>query len=193
MARNYSNVTVETTLASSIGASDTLIDVADDTGFPASFPFSLVLDYGTAAIEVVTVTGTTGSSYNVVRGQDGTAAQAHAAGAVVVHGVTARDLKEPQDHIDATTNVHGLGVGTAVVGTDTAQTLTNKTIAFDDNTLTNVASTNTPQTLTNKIVQNHARVQLDSGGGFDLVTQPTIYIGPNAPDSPADGDIWLEV
>jgi len=39
---------------------------------------------------------------------------------------------------------------TDVASTNTAQTLTNKTIAFSSNTLTDVASTNTAQTLTNK-------------------------------------------
>jgi len=38
----------------------------------------------------------------------------------------------------------------AVVGTTDTQTLTNKTIAFGSNTLTDVASTNTTQTLSNK-------------------------------------------
>lgn len=40
--------------------------------------------------------------------------------------------------------------GVAVVTTTGTQTLTNKTIAFASNTLTDVASTNTSQTLTNK-------------------------------------------
>lgn len=39
-----------------------------------------------------------------------------------------------------------------VVFTDDAQTLTNKTISFADNTLTGVASTSTAQTLTNKTI-----------------------------------------
>jgi hypothetical protein len=39
---------------------------------------------------------------------------------------------------------------TDVAGTTATQTLTNKTIAFGSNTLTDVASTNTTQTLTNK-------------------------------------------
>jgi hypothetical protein len=41
---------------------------------------------------------------------------------------------------------------TDVASTNTAQTLTNKTIAFGSNTLTDVASTNTTQTLTNKTI-----------------------------------------
>ena len=41
---------------------------------------------------------------------------------------------------------------TNVAGTTAAQTLTNKTIAFADNTLTNVAGTTAAQTLTNKTI-----------------------------------------
>jgi hypothetical protein len=42
--------------------------------------------------------------------------------------------------------------GATAVGTTSTQTLTNKTIAFGNNTLTDVASTNTSQTLTNKTI-----------------------------------------
>jgi hypothetical protein len=42
--------------------------------------------------------------------------------------------------------------GVTAVGTTSTQTLTNKTIAFGSNTLTDVASTNTSQTLTNKTI-----------------------------------------
>ena len=43
---------------------------------------------------------------------------------------------------------------TDVASTNTSQTLTNKTIAFGSNTLTDVASTNTSQTLTSKTLTN---------------------------------------
>jgi hypothetical protein len=43
---------------------------------------------------------------------------------------------------------------TDVASTNTGQTLTNKTIVFGDNTLTDVASTNTGQTLTNKTINS---------------------------------------
>lgn len=42
--------------------------------------------------------------------------------------------------------------GVTAVGTTSTQTLTNKTIAFSGNTLTDVASTSTAQTLTNKTI-----------------------------------------
>jgi hypothetical protein len=36
--------------------------------------------------------------------------------------------KKWEDHVDASTNVHGIGAGSSVMGTTTAQTVTNKTI-----------------------------------------------------------------
>lgn len=136
MGWNYSNTAVETTLSGSVTNSGTSITVGSTTGFPVTFPYTLVLDYGAANEEVVNVTGLAGSTLTIERGQDGTSGQAHSAGAVVVHALVARDAREPQEHIDATSNVHGLTGGALVVGTTQSQTLTNKAISGADNTLT---------------------------------------------------------
>lgn len=48
-----------------------------------------------------------------------------------------------------------------LINTDASQTLTNKTISFDSNTLTNVCSLNTSQTLTNKTVDMSANTFTD--------------------------------
>lgn len=141
MARKYSNTFAETTLSGSITNSATTITIGSTTGLPASFPYTLALDYGTSLVEMVTVTALAGSNLTVTRGQDGTSAQAHSAGARVVHPVSARDLSEPQVHIDATSDIHGLSGGATVVGTSQAQTLTNKTISGSNNTLTNIPNT----------------------------------------------------
>lgn len=106
--RHYSSVAAATTLVAPINDAQTTITVAATTGYPVSHPFTLVIDPGMESEEIVTVTNTVGTSLTVVRGEDGTAAMSHGAGAVVRHMVTGRDLREPQQHIAATEDVHGV-------------------------------------------------------------------------------------
>lgn len=134
VAYNYSNISAETTLTSGISPSSTVVALGSASGLPVSYPFTLILDYGQANVEVVSVTALNGTNFTVTRGEDGTAAQSHNPGARVVHGVAARDLKQPQDHIAATTGVHG--AAGSVLGTTDVQTLSNKTINGASNTLT---------------------------------------------------------
>jgi len=136
---NYSNTAVETTLVNPLTDSSATCALVSTSGFPVSYPYTLAIDYATASLEVVTVTGLVGGALAITRGQDGTAAQAHDAGAVVVHACVARDLYNPQVHMDADGNVHGVGVSADVVGTDTTQILTNKTISGASNTLSSIA------------------------------------------------------
>lgn len=147
-ARYYSSTAVETSLQSSIpaqsqGASNTSFIVASVSGFPTSYPYTLIVDPDTSKEEVVTVTAASSTTLTVTRGADNTQAVAHSAGAVVRHGVSGRDFREEQAHIAARgydidqaildaanqTHVHGIVTGEGVVvGTDKAQTLNNKTI-----------------------------------------------------------------
>jgi len=147
-ARYYSSTAVETSLQSSIaaqsqGASNTSFIVASISGFPTSFPYTLIVDPDTSKEEVLTVTSGSSTTLTVTRGADNTQAVAHSAGAVVRHGVSARDFRESENHIAARgydidqaildaanqTHVHGIATGDGViVGTDKEQTLNNKTI-----------------------------------------------------------------
>lgn len=65
-------------------------------------------------------------------------------------------------HIAATTNVHGIGAGNAVVGTGTTQTLTEKTIATADNDITATA---------NRVAQ------FGSGGTLEAASTTTTELG----------------
>lgn len=131
--RYYSSTAVQTTLSTSVSSSATTITVEAVTGFPVNFPYTLILDLGTTSEEIVDVTNSSGNALTVTRGVDGTSAVSHSVGGSVVHGVSARDLRESQEHIAASQGVHGLPGTSNVVGTDATQTLSNKTI--EDSTI----------------------------------------------------------
>ena len=105
--RYYSSTAARTTLSSGINSSVTSITVASTSGFPASYPYTLIIDQDLVTEEVVTVTAGSGTTLTVTRGVDGTSAVAHSASAPVNHGVSARDFDEPNAHVnDTTTDVH---------------------------------------------------------------------------------------
>lgn len=127
MARRYYSSTAQrTTLSASASAAATTLTVNAVTGFPASLPYTLILDQDTVNEEIVEVSARSGTTLTVTRGVDGTTATSHASGASVQHGVSARDFDEPNAHVNASSVVHGLSG--AVVGTTDTQTLTNKTL-----------------------------------------------------------------
>lgn len=128
--RYYSSSAQPTSLVSPLGSTGNPV-VGAVTGFPSSYPYTVLLDWETSSAEAISVlsapTGSSGSyTLPCTRGIDGTTGQSHATGAVVIHGVTAEDFNEPQVHMAASAAVHGLA-GT-VVGTTDTQTLTNKTL-----------------------------------------------------------------
>lgn len=134
--RYYSNTAIATTLAAPINNSDTSMTVTAASGFPGSFPYTLIVDFGLATSEVVEVSAAAGTTLTISRGIDNTSAQSHGLAAPVVHGMSKRDVSEPNSHIAATTNEHGLSGGAAFVGTTQSQTLTNKTMSGASNTFT---------------------------------------------------------
>lgn len=123
--RQYANAPA-TTLSAPATATDATISVTAVTGLPITYPYTLIIDRGTSTEEAVEVTAASDLVLTVTRGIDATTAFAHANGATVAHGITARDVKEPNVHVNANSDVHG--VTGSVVGTTDTQTLTNKTL-----------------------------------------------------------------
>lgn len=140
MAIRYFRNGPATTLVASVGSEDTIITVDDASGFPTLFPYTLILDKDQATEEVVDATAAAGNQLTIVRGVDSTTAFPHNAGALVVHGTSARDPREANSHGNATGAVHGVSgdlVGTTDVQTLTGKTLTSPTVS--GGTITNAA------------------------------------------------------
>ncbi|UVK59119.1 hypothetical protein SEA_JPANDJE_46 [Streptomyces phage JPandJE] len=136
VVRFYSSTAAETILSGTINSGATTINVADVTGFPVSFPYTLALDYESASEELVDVTAAAGTSLTIARAVDGTSATSHSAGARVRHVSSGRDHRDSRNHENAEAGVHG--VTGDVVGTTDTQTLTNKTLTNATGTLNRV-------------------------------------------------------
>ena len=105
--RHYSSTAAQTTLSAGVDGVTSTMAVTAVSGWPSSFPYTLLVDKDTVNEEIVTVTARTGTTLTVTRGSDGTSAVAHSAGANVQHGVSARDFNEPNAFINGTGVVTG--------------------------------------------------------------------------------------
>lgn len=165
MTRQYSSISVETTLASSINTTATTVTVATGTATalmggitlaPSNADiFTVALDVDTVNEEIVYVTGVSGDTLTISRGQAGTGSPgvsgvAHTAGATVKHVLTSSDLIFFRNNASP---VASFGFSGSTSGTTTLQA----TAIAGTNTLTLPATSNdtlvgkaTTDTLTNK-------------------------------------------
>ena len=165
MTRQYSSISVETTLASSINTTATTMTLA--TGTAAALMggitlasgnvdiFSVALDTNTVNEEIVFVTQVSGDTLTISRGQAGTGTAgvsglSHTAGASVKHVLTSSDLIFFRNNASP---VASFGFSGSTSGTTTVQA----TAIAGTNTLTLPAVSNdtlvgkaTTDTLTNK-------------------------------------------
>lgn len=100
MARLFSSTSVETTLASGINSSVTSMTVATGTGssltngvtIGTGNQFTVAIDPDTSNEEIVFITAQSTDTFTITRGQAGTTAVTHSAGATVRHVLTSDDL-----------------------------------------------------------------------------------------------------
>jgi hypothetical protein len=165
MTRQYSSISVETTLASSVNTTATTITVATGTATALMGGISLAagnvdiftvaLDVDTVNEEIVFVTQVSGDTLTISRGQAGTGTAgvsglSHTAGASVKHVLTSSDLIFFRNNASP---VASFGFSGSTSGTTTVQA----TAVAGTNTLTLPAVSNdtlvgkaTTDTLTNK-------------------------------------------
>jgi hypothetical protein len=169
MTRQYSSISVETTLASSINTTATTMTVATGTATALMGGISLTtgnvdiftvaLDADTVNEEIVFVTQVNGDTLTISRGQAGTGTAgvsglSHTAGASVKHVLTSSDLIFFRNNASP---VASFGFSGSTSGTTTVQA----TAIAGTNTLTLPAVSNdtlvgraTTDTLTNKTLTN---------------------------------------
>lgn len=193
-ARQYSSIATPTTLTSAITNSQVTIVVGALTGWPSTFPYTAAIEPDTANEELVTVTAAAGVTVTVVRGVDGSAPILHAATAPFEHRTSARDFQEPQNHIYAVSEVHGITGN--VVGDSDEQALTNKILDGTVNTFQNIpVSAISGGSATQLLARKQSpswptRTQTAAAaGGVDSavdLTYATVSF-----TVPSSGDVWL--
>lgn len=183
MTRKYSSTSVEQLLNSSIGSGDTTLTLASTAAVTSLLggvtlaggnvdQFTVAIDPDTASEEIVFVRGTSGSTLTgVVRGQAGTAATTHSAGATIKHVLTSNDL-----------DYYTTGVDNAITAAGTA-TLTNKVIDSANNTLTGVVTLTGTQTLTNKTLTAPVISSVVNTGTVTFPTLTDTLVGRTTTDT----------
>lgn len=121
---NYTNTASTAQLDAPLNSSATSFQVTGLTGYPSA-PFYILMDRDTSSAELMEVTQVAGSTLTVVRGAGGTASTPHSSGATVEHVIPAAVPQAVEQHVEATTDVHG--VTGALVGATNEGVLSNKT------------------------------------------------------------------
>lgn len=156
MARKYSSISVETTLASGISNSATSMTVAAGTGsalmggvtLSTGDQFTVALDPDTNNEEIVFITAVSSDTFTITRGRAGSSAVTHSAGATVKHVLTSDDLNWFESNSSPVPS-WGLAGSSSGVTTLQASAVASGTITFPAATDT-VALVNATQTFVNK-------------------------------------------
>jgi hypothetical protein len=205
MTRQYSSISVETTLASGISSTATSMTVATGTGStllggvtlaPGNVDqFTVAIDPDTISEEIVFITAVSSDTFTIVRNRAGTSGISHSGGATVRHVLTSDDLNYFNNGVDNAVTLTGtqtltnknLASGTntfpsSLVTLTGSQTLSSKTLtspvintATANNTVANYSTLKSPQEITT--------VSATAATGtinFDTLTQAVLYYTTNA-------------
>ena len=198
MTRQYSSISVETTLASSINTTATTITVATGTATalmggitlaPSNVDiFTVALDVDTVNEEIVYVTEVSGDTLTISRGQantgsPGVSGVAHTAGASIKHVLTSDDLIFFRNNASpvASFGFSGSTSGTTTVqATAIAGTNTLTLPAVSNDTLVGKATTDvlTNKTLTSPIITTPTQrltLNAQTGTTYTLVAADASY------------------
>lgn len=159
MTRQYSSISVETTLASTISSSATTMTVASGTGSALLGgvtlaagnvdQFTVAIDPDTTNEEIVFITAVSGDTFTIVRQRAGTSGVQHSSGATVKHVLTSDDLNAFKASISPVANVGFAGStsGSTTVQASAVAGTTTLTLPAATDTL---IARDTTDTLTNK-------------------------------------------
>jgi hypothetical protein len=218
--RSYEGAAQAAQLTLDLGGStsDLVIYCDNLTNWPTGTgdrPFFVVIDRGKATEEKILCASRSANVLTIFddglvngRAADDTSITVHTANSVIEHVFTATDADEANAHVNATTGVHG--ISGSVVGTTSAQTLTNKTLTsptINGGTLTSPTITdgNISGSLTGNITMTGGSIS-----GATSISAATItvtgsqtlasyrarntYVSTDAPSAGSgnDGDLWVQ-
>jgi len=194
MTSKYSSTSVETTLQNAITSSGaTSMVVSSGTGSALMGGvtlgsgnvdvFTVAIDVDTINEEIVFITNQSSDTMTIVRGQAGSSAVTHSAGATVKHVLSSYDLTNFES---AVTPVANLGFSGSTSGTTTVQA----TAVAGTNTLTLPATTSdtlvgkaTTDTLTNKTLTSPVISTITNTGTLTLPTSTDTLVGRATTDT----------
>ena len=142
MIREYSSISVETTLSAQMTSIQTTMNVASGTGAallggvtlspPGTYQFTLAIDPDTTNEEIVFATANSGDTFTITRGESGSTAITHSAGATVRHVLTSDDL----DYFNTAIQPSVLTAKGSIITATASDTQAELTVGTDGQVLT---------------------------------------------------------